>query len=146
MHRALIAIGRMRRGMTIGVRGVLFADQEVWLVRHSYISGWYLPGGGVEAGETLVEALRREMKEEVGAALTGPAQLFGVYRNALIDPRDHVALFVCRDFAVSGEGVRNLEIREARAFPLAALPDDATPATRARLGEVLHGRAPAVDW
>jgi hypothetical protein len=86
------------------------------------------------------------VREEAGATLTGTATLFGVYRNSAIDPRDHVALFVCRAFALSNQPIRGLEIREARAFPASALPDGATPATCARIAEVLNGTAPASDW
>ena len=56
---------RFARGMTLGVRAVVVdAEGRVFLIKHSYISGWHLPGGGVEVGETLRDALKRECKEQ----------------------------------------------------------------------------------
>ena len=51
-QRAYLAYARLSRGMTLGVRGLLIKDDRVVLVKHSYVPGWYLPGGGVEPGES----------------------------------------------------------------------------------------------
>src|SRR5262245_57974526 len=51
---------RLRRGMTLGVRAAVFDNQNrVFLVRHSYAPGWLFPGGGVERGETIYDAVAR---------------------------------------------------------------------------------------
>jgi 8-oxo-dGTP pyrophosphatase MutT (NUDIX family) len=144
-QRAFLAYGRLSRGMTLGVRAALIKDGSVILVKHSYVPGWYFPGGGVEAGESVFEALHREIREEAGAVLTAPPSLFGIYRNSHADSRDHVALFVCRDFERE-ETLPSGEIVDCRAFPLERLPADASRGTAARLREIFGGETPAADW
>ena len=79
--------------------------------------------------------------------LVGTPALFGLYRNAAADPRDHVALFICRDFEPLADHRRPKgEIAEHATFPLDALPEGITRATRARIGEFLGGGPPATDW
>src|SRR6266568_1287488 len=64
LRRALHLYWRFARGLTIGVRGVVLdGSGRVFLVKHSYVEGWHFPGGGVEPGETLRDALEREIVE-----------------------------------------------------------------------------------
>lgn len=138
---------RLSRGMTLGVRAVVIdADDRVFLVKHSYVSGWYLPGGGVETGETLHEALARELMEEGRIALTGAAALHGVYFNRRISPRDHVALYVVRQFHQDRPPAPNREIVASGFFPITALPPDATAATRARIAEIFEKAEISPYW
>ena len=145
MQQGYLAYSRFARGMTIGVRAMLIKDDAVLLVKHRYLPGWYLPGGGVEAGESVVDALTREVQEETGAALTGPAELFAIYRHPMPPRRDHVVLYICRNW-LPGGARKSLEIVAAEMFPLARLPNDAVPSTIARLREVMQREPPSKDW
>ena len=134
------------RGMTLGVRAACFdTEGRVFLVRHSYVPGWHLPGGGVERHETVLQALAKEMREEGNLAAVDPPRLFHVYFNRQTSKRDHVLFYVCRNVRQTKPKVADREIREAGFFPLDALPQGVTPATLRRLDEVA-GRSPPADF
>jgi 8-oxo-dGTP pyrophosphatase MutT (NUDIX family) len=138
-YRVLRRWWQLWRPIMVGVRVLMVRDGRVLLVRHTYQDAWYLPGGGVKRGETLEEAIRREAAEEVGATL-GTLSLLGVYTNLFEGKCDHVAAFVCRAFALSGE--TDGEIEQYAFFEPEALPADASPGTRRRVGEYIAA-APA---
>jgi hypothetical protein len=94
---------------------------------------------GVEPNETLHDALAKELREEANIMLTGPAVLHGIFLNRHASTRDHVAVFIVRAFAQSAPKQPDIEIAEARFFPLSALPDGTTPGTRRRLAEITEG-------
>jgi ADP-ribose pyrophosphatase YjhB (NUDIX family) len=147
IRRVLHLYWRFARGMTLGVRGLVRdGEGRVFLVKHSYVSGWHLPGGGVETGETMLSALTRELHEEGNIEIASPPRLFAVYFNARISRRDHVAVFVVEDFRQPAPPLRNAEIVDHGFFPPAALPEGTTASTRARIAEVLEGRPPAEHW
>jgi 8-oxo-dGTP pyrophosphatase MutT (NUDIX family) len=138
---------RLTRGLTVGVRAaVLDGENRVFLVRHSYVPGWHLPGGGVEPGETLLDALAKELMEEGCLRLDGPPSLHGVYLNTTVTTRDHIAVYVVRSFTVIGPRLPDREIVEAGFFARDALPEGTTQATRRRLREITEGEAPDPYW
>jgi ADP-ribose pyrophosphatase YjhB (NUDIX family) len=142
IRRLMHVYWRFARAMTLGVRALVIDGQgRVFLVKHSYVSGWHLPGGGVEAGETLNEALARELREEGNIELTAPPQLHGIFFNDRDSRRDHVALFIVRDFRQAAAPIPDSEIVAHGFFAIRDLPEATTPGTRARIREVL-ARAP----
>ncbi|MGZ3294708.1 MAG: NUDIX domain-containing protein [Xanthobacteraceae bacterium] len=147
LRRVLHFYWRFARAMTLGVRAlVIDGEGRIFLVKHSYVSGWHLPGGGVEAGETLVEAAARELREEGNIELTAPPRLHGIFFNSRASRRDHVALFVVRAFRQVAAPVPDREIVAHGFFALDALPDETTASTRARITEVLGGAAASERW
>jgi 8-oxo-dGTP pyrophosphatase MutT (NUDIX family) len=125
------------RPVTYGVRVLLVKDGRVLLVRHTYRSGWHLPGGGIKRNETVEEACRREAREETGAEL-GTVDLVGIYSNLDDYVSGHNILFSCADFTITGKPDR--EIAETHFFTLSDLPADMYPGHRRKIEEYLGGR------
>jgi len=138
---------RFARGATLGAFGMVIDGQgRVFLIKHSYVSGWHLPGGGVETGETLRTALARELAEEGNIQLKGEPVLHGVFFNHRVSKRDHVALFIVRDFVQPSPPLPDNEIIDHGFFVPSALPEDTGRATRARIAEVFDGVPVSEVW
>lgn len=131
--------------MTLGVRGmVLNGEGQVLLIHHTYMSGWYMPGGGVEAGESCELALERELLEEAGVIMTGRPTLLSVHQN-LGFPGDHVLIYRV-DSWDQGEPTQKGEIEQVGWFHPHDLPEGITPATRRRIEEALAGQESQLHW
>lgn len=137
---------RLSRGKTLGVR-VLVQDEagRVLLVKHTYLEGWWLPGGGVDRGETLEDAAVRELSEETGLVATSRPRLISVHSNERFFPGDHVAIFRI-EAGEPGQLTSRHEIAEVGFFTLDALPPDLNRGTRARLAEIFDGAEVSADW
>jgi 8-oxo-dGTP pyrophosphatase MutT (NUDIX family) len=141
----LLAADRLRRAYwfvtrprSVGVLGLVLDDEgRVLLVEQTYRSGWYLPGGGVRRKEPLDDALRRELREEVGVQPTAPPRLHGVYWNFAESKSDYVAVFVVERW--ERRPARSLEIARDAFFPPAGLPEDTSPAAKRRIAELVSG-------
>jgi FlaA1/EpsC-like NDP-sugar epimerase/8-oxo-dGTP pyrophosphatase MutT (NUDIX family) len=137
----------IRRPMTLGARAVVINEKdEVMLVRHRYEPGWQLPGGGVESGESPVEALRRELIEEAGIRILDVTGFLGSYFNSEVSRRDHVLVYLVRDFEVMPGAQISHEIGENGFFPFDQLPKETTAGTRRRIAEIFEGQAVADVW
>lgn len=147
LGRMLIgAVNIVRPRVTLGVRLIAFDHAgRLFLLRHTYLPGWHLPGGGVAPGETCREACLREAAEEGGLILDEPPDLLGLYLNRALAARDHVAVFVARGVRQE-RAAASLEVRESGFFAPDALPEGTTPAVHARLGDLETGRPRSDDW
>jgi 8-oxo-dGTP pyrophosphatase MutT (NUDIX family) len=147
LRRVFHLYWRLARGMTLGVRAVVLdGDNRVFLVKHSYVTGWHLPGGGVEVGETFRDALRRELMEEARIELSGEPALHGLFFNSHVSRRDHVAVYIVRNYRQDRLPEANHEIVACGFFDASALPAETTEGTRLRISEVLEGKAPIATW
>lgn len=126
--------------ISLGARAIMLDTAgRVLLVRHTYVGGWHLPGGGVDRGETSADALMREVKEEVGLAKSSPPELFGLYLRRAGRWSDHIALYVVRDVELAFRA--NHEIAEIRFTDPQSLPEGTSEGTKRRLAEFAD-RAP----
>jgi ADP-ribose pyrophosphatase YjhB (NUDIX family) len=140
-------LGVVRRPMTLGVRAVaLDAEGRVFLVRHTYLPGFYLPGGGVERDETALASLERELEEEGRIALGEPPRLIGFFHNPRHSRRDHVVLYLAKNVRQTAVRPPDWEIAECGFYPRDALPAETSPSTRARLDEFFNGEPPGPIW
>ncbi|MBL8148359.1 MAG: NUDIX domain-containing protein [Blastocatellia bacterium] len=129
------AYWRLREPTIVGVRAIVVDNNRVMLVKHTYLKGWYLPGGKVDRGETVYQAVAREVEEEC-ALLVKRAKLVGIYSNVDQNRNDHIALFLVDAFQPGkASRFRDLEIAEASFFDIEKLPSGTTPATLRRINE-----------
>ena len=134
VYQVFRLILQLLKPMTHGVRILLVKEAKVLLVRHIYEDEWYLPGGLVERGETLEEAIRREAREEVGAEIRD-LNLFGVYTNFTQGWYDHISVFISEDFLLKGDS--DHEIEHVSFFDLVNLPDNTSLGSKNRVRDYL---------
>ena len=121
---AKIAIQSILSPVAYAACALIPRDGKVLLVRHSYVAGWLLPGGGVARGEPAEHAVLREMREEIGLVRCAPPELFGLYSRKTGWATNVIALYRLDDAEFTF--APNPEIREIRfADPLN--PPQGTP-------------------
>ncbi len=121
---------------TVGARALVIQDNQVLLVKHTYLPGWCTIGGGVDRRESGLQALKRELMEEVGVTLNEEPSILGFYHKNHKKWDDYIILYVCKN--VTQTPVKSPEIQESCWFSFDKLPVDITPATKRRIQEYLN--------
>lgn len=129
---------------TIGVKILCLNNRKILLIKTSYSSGWHLPGGGVEKGETVLEAAARELKEECNISQAN-LRLEGIYSNFFEGKNDHIALFSTKLSKSKLDFKKNHEILECRFFELDELPE-MPPGNKRRIEEYMSGKFEGGRW
>ena len=123
----------------VAVSALLFDEHRVLLAHRRDIDWWNLPGGGMELGETVEEAVKREVLEETGLDVE-VEQLVGVYSKP--QKQEVVLAFRCR--RVGGVLMQTEESRTCCYFAPDALPVNTLPKHRQRIQDALLGQERAV--
>lgn len=117
----------------IGVFALIFNHEKQILLGHRRdIDWWNLPGGGMEAGETVDEAICREVFEETGLKVK-VERLTGVYSKP--QKQEVVLTFLCE--VIGGSLQPTEETLESRYFAPNALPENTLPKHRQRIVDAL---------
>ena len=128
----------------LGVAAFVEQANRVVLVRHSYKSGWMLPGGAVGRGEPPADAILRELQEEIGLTHSATPQVFGLYVRRMGLTTNLVALYRVREAVFVFKP--SFEIRAIRLADPAAPPEGTSPATCRRFLELMGETTPSAYW
>jgi len=126
---------KITKPQTIGVRAILTEENKILLVKHTYSNQWFLPGGGLKKGETLEQAITRELDEELGVKLKN-LHLFGAYHNFFEGKKDYIIVFKSDDFSLPNK--TDSEIETYAFFDVNNLPEKTSVGTRKRISEFIE--------
>ena len=123
----------------IAVSAVILEQGNVLLAHRRDIDWWNLPGGGMEIGETVDEALHREVLEETGLEVE-IERLVGVYSK----PQKHEVVLTFSCYVTGGTLRETEETRECRYFAPDNLPSNTLPKHRQRIEDALLNQTSAI--
>jgi len=141
---AKVTVQAMLAPVAFAVCALVVRENKVLLVRHSYVRGWLLPGGGVGRAEPPAEAILRELKEEIGLVRSPPPEFVGLYSRRTGWVTNVIALYRIDNAEFNFRS--NLEIREVQFVDPVAPPDGTPPSVRRRLSEFARLQPQSAHW
>ena len=145
-HKLSKLYWKIKKPRTLGIKAMILDEnkEKVLLVKHTYIDGWFLPGGGVKKFEKPLDALKRELREELGFSFVS-GELFGVYSNFSESKSDTVIVMTC--CGTMSDNINSKEILDYDYFGLTDLPSDISPGTKRRISEYISGQKQIIgEW
>ena len=132
---------------TLAARAILVKNNKILLIKHSYIPEWHMVGGSIDKGETPVQALKRELLEELNIECLQEPKIFGVYYNNNKNGNDYKMIYVVEKWRQSKQiASHSSEILESRMFDPKKLPEDISPPTLRRMQEYIGVRKQDGRW
>ena len=133
--REAVQPGQQRQLVEVAVGVLVLPNGDFLLTSRPpgkvYEGYWEFPGGKLEPGETVEQALRRELMEEIGISIAAVQP----WKIKIVDyPHALVRLNFCKVFEWTGE----LHMHEGQSFAWQSLPVTVQP--------VLPGTVPVLDW
>jgi 8-oxo-dGTP pyrophosphatase MutT (NUDIX family) len=141
---AKVTVQAMLAPVAFAACALVVRDNKVLLVRHSYVRGWLLPGGGVGRAEPPADAVLRELKEEIGLVRSSPPEFVGLYSRRTGWVTNVIALYRVDDAEFNFRS--NFEIREVQFADPVAPPDGTPPSVRRRLLEFARLQPQSPHW
>jgi len=141
---AKVTVQAMLAPVAFAVCALVVRENKVLLVRHSYVRGWLLPGGGVGRAEPPAEAILRELKEEIGLVRSSPPEFVGLYSRRTGWVTNVIALYRIDNAEFNFRS--NLEIREVQFVDPVSPPDGTPPPVRRRLSEFARLQPQSAHW
>jgi len=119
----------VRRPRTFGAHAfALTPERKLILIKLRYASGWRLPGGGLEVDEDAIDAVLRELREEIGLTSHGRVRHAGEIEQRPSFKRDLASLLIVEDVRYRPRW--SWEVERITEVPLDDLPDDLAPIAR----------------
>ena len=148
LYKMLIGVESLFGIKINGAQAMVFRGNEILLIKTTYRPYWEFPGGKIEPLEAPESTAVRETKEEAHVFIKKIARKLGTYKDKRIYTTITIHVYVASEWEELPLWKPGLEISDRKFFPLSALPEDISPATKKRIAEYQSGehREFSLEW